>query len=218
MDTGPQAYGAGKVGGAFDVQNFVRKPHVFVRLLSLLFGLIVYFCASSGSWTIDPNTKEEVCMFKMKRFNCHIGGFVGFTSVIVAAVFVGGEYYFENVPSVKSRKHYVLLDLGFSSLWAFWNFLLFCYLSNAWSNTPDFSDSISTANPSAAIYFTLFAIFVWGTSAYFAYQRYQMGVDPAFVSSFEADQFGTYDEAQNNTNHESPFNKQLSGEYQTQAY
>lgn len=38
-----------------------------------------------------------------------------------------------------------------------------------------------------------------------------MGVDPAFVSSFEADQFGAYDETQNNTNHESPFNKQMSG-------
>lgn len=40
-----------------------------------------------------------------------------------------------------------------------------------------------------------------------------MGVDPAFVSSFEADQFGTYDEAQNNSNHESPFNKQMSCMY-----
>lgn len=50
-----------------------------------------------------------------------------------------------------------------------------------------------------------------GVSAYFSYQRYQMGVDPAFVSSFEADQFGTYDETQNNSNHESPFNKQMSG-------
>lgn len=36
MDPGPQAYGAGKVGGAFNIQNFVRKPHVFVRLLSLV--------------------------------------------------------------------------------------------------------------------------------------------------------------------------------------
>lgn len=54
-------------------------------------------------------------MFKLKSFGCHIGGVVGFTSVIGAAVFVGGEYYFENVPSVKSRKHYVLIDLGFSS-------------------------------------------------------------------------------------------------------
>lgn len=54
-------------------------------------------------------------MFNFKSFGCHIGGVVGFTSVIGAAVFVGGEYYFENVPSVKSRKHYVLIDLGFSS-------------------------------------------------------------------------------------------------------
>jgi len=53
-------------------------------------------------------------MFNFKNFGCHIGGVVGFTSVIGAAVFVGGEYYFENVPSVKSRKHYVLIDLGFS--------------------------------------------------------------------------------------------------------
>lgn len=36
MDPGPQAYGAGKVGSAFNIQNFVRKPHVFVRLLSLV--------------------------------------------------------------------------------------------------------------------------------------------------------------------------------------
>lgn len=79
-----------------------------------IFGLIVYFCASSGSWTTDTKTNEEICMFNLKSFGCHIGGVVGFTSVIGAAVFVGGEYYFENVPSVKSRKHYVLIDLGFS--------------------------------------------------------------------------------------------------------
>lgn len=52
---------------------------------------------------------------------------------------------------------------------------------------------------------------VQGCSAYFSYQRYQMGVDPSFVSSFEADQFGTYEETQNNSSHESPFNKQMSG-------
>lgn len=40
-----------------------------------------------------------------------------------------------------------------------------------------------------------------------------MGVDPSFISSFEADQFGVYDETQNNSNHESPFNKQMSGAY-----
>lgn len=88
---------------------------ICLTLCFQLFGLIVYFCASSGSWTTDTKTNEEVCMFKLKSFGCHIGGVVGFTSVIGAAVFVGGEYYFENVPSVKSRKHYVLIDLGFSS-------------------------------------------------------------------------------------------------------
>lgn len=36
MDTGPQAYGAGKAGGEFNLQNFVRKPTVIVRLLSLV--------------------------------------------------------------------------------------------------------------------------------------------------------------------------------------
>lgn len=37
-----------------------------------------------------------------------------------------------------------------------------------------------------------------------------MGVDPAFVSSFEADQFGAFDETQN-SNNESPFNKHITG-------
>jgi len=46
-------------------------------------------------------------------------------------------------------------------LWSFWNFLLFCYLSNAWSKTRDFPDTISTANPITAIYFALFAVFSW---------------------------------------------------------
>lgn len=53
--------------------------------------------------------------------------------------------------------------------------------------------------------------FLQGTSAYFSYQRYNMGVDPAFISSFEADQFGAYDETQNNSNNECPFNNQMSG-------
>lgn len=43
MDPGPQAYGAGKVGGAFNIQNFVRKPHVFVRLLSLVSIIILLY-------------------------------------------------------------------------------------------------------------------------------------------------------------------------------
>lgn len=43
MDPGPQAYGAGKVGGQFNIQNFVRKPHVFVRLLSLVRTIIILY-------------------------------------------------------------------------------------------------------------------------------------------------------------------------------
>lgn len=55
----------------------------------------------------------------------------------------------------------LLIRYSISGLWSFWNFLLFVYLSNTWSDTPDFPDSISTANPTTAIYFALFAIFSW---------------------------------------------------------
>jgi len=61
-----------------------------------------------------------------------------------------------------SHPHLLLIICFYiSGLWSFWNFLLFIYLADAWGNTPDFPDSISTANPTTAIYFALFATFSW---------------------------------------------------------
>jgi len=56
---------------------------------------------------------------------------------------------------------YIIIFYYISGLWSFWNFLLFIYLADTWGNTPDFPDSISTANPTTAIYFALFATFSW---------------------------------------------------------
>ena len=41
MDSGGGAYGAGKATGQFDPLNFIKKPHVIVRLISLVSLLLV---------------------------------------------------------------------------------------------------------------------------------------------------------------------------------
>lgn len=68
---------------------------------------------------------------------------------------------FNSSPPPRLVHFFICECLRFSGLWSFWNFLLFCYLANSWSNTPDFPETISTANPTAAIYFALFSTFAW---------------------------------------------------------
>ena len=39
---------------------------------------------------------------------------IGVIAFLASIAFVGGEYVFEQMSSAKSRKHYVLADIGFS--------------------------------------------------------------------------------------------------------
>lgn len=63
--------------------------------------------------------------------------------------------------SVKTRKHYVLADLGFSGFWAFLYFVGFCYLTNRWSNSETPEGGYGVNNLQAAITFSFFSIFTW---------------------------------------------------------
>jgi len=75
--------------------------------------------------------------------------------------FLAGEYLFEQMSSVKTRKHYVLGDLGFSGLWAFMYFVGFCYLTNKWGDAEEPAGGYGTNNMQAAIAFSFFSIFTW---------------------------------------------------------
>ena len=68
--------------------------------------------------------------------------------------------FFEQMSSVKTRKHYVIADMGFSALWAFFYAVAFLVMSVAWSKTSG-KYSYSKANILGAIFFCFCSILTW---------------------------------------------------------
>lgn len=69
-------------------------------------------CISSKGWY----TKEgkEYCAYNDDTNACNYGVGISVIAFIASVGFIVGEYLFEQMSSVKTRKHYVLADLGFS--------------------------------------------------------------------------------------------------------
>ncbi|KAE8739535.1 hypothetical protein FOCC_FOCC014955 [Frankliniella occidentalis] len=185
MDVGG-AYGGGKAGAPFDPITFVQRPQVILRAVCLLFAIIVFGCISSQGWQPEPGKKGvEVCLYNKNGNACNYGVGIGVIAFLASIGFLAGEYLFEQMSSVKTRKHYVLGDLGFSGFWAFLYFVGFCYLSNQWGKSEE--TPVGTSNMQAAIAFSFFSIFSWAGCAWFAYQRFRQGSDAAFAPSYDAD-------------------------------
>lgn len=82
----------------------------FLTFFFQLFALIVFGCISSKGYR-DENGKE-VCLFnKDSSSPCSYGNVVGVVAFLASIGFLAGEYLFEQMSSVKTRKHYVLGDL-----------------------------------------------------------------------------------------------------------
>ena len=62
--------------------------------------------------------------------------------------------------SIKTRKHYVIADMAFSCLWAFFFFVAFVWMAYAWSQS-DEKFSYASANIYGAIFFSLLSIGSW---------------------------------------------------------
>lgn len=208
MDGG--AYGGGKAGAPFDPIAFVQRPQVILRALSLLFAIIVFGCISNKGYITKDG--KEVCAYNEDHNACNYGVGIGVLAFLASIGFLAGEYLFEQMSSVKTRKHFVLLDLGFSGFWAFLYFVGFCYLTNAWNKSsppPDYGVN----NVQSAIAFSFFSIFTWAACAWFAFQRFKQGTDAAFAPSYEADPVGgtgytSYPDATDTGYQEPPFGQQ----------
>lgn len=79
-----------------------------------LFAIIVFGCISSEGWRYDRQKKRETCLFNDNGNVCNYGVGIGVIAFLASIGFLAGEYLFEQMSSVKTRKHYVLADLGFS--------------------------------------------------------------------------------------------------------
>lgn len=81
---------------------------------SQLFSIIVFGCISSQGWRVDDKSKKDICIYNDNPTACNYGVTVGVIGFLASMGFIAGEYLFEQMSSVKTRKHYVLADLGFS--------------------------------------------------------------------------------------------------------
>ncbi|XP_046989457.1 synaptogyrin isoform X2 [Schistocerca americana] len=160
METGG-AYGGGKAGAPFDPIQFVQRPQVILRAACLLFAIIVFGCISSQGYRFDRETKKDVCLYNEDTNACNYGVGIGVIAFLASIGFLVGEFMFEQMSSVKTRKHYVLADLGFSGLWTFLYFVGFCYLTNQWSQSSTPQGGIGVNDVQAAIAFSFFSIFTW---------------------------------------------------------
>ncbi|KYQ56082.1 Synaptogyrin-2 [Trachymyrmex zeteki] len=247
MDGG--AYGGGKAGAPFDPIAFVQRPQVILRALCLvsrhsllragsfqgrfksviatttLFAIIVFGCISSKGYLVKEDGKE-VCLYNEDNNACNYGIGIGVLAFLASIGFLAGEYLFEQMSSVKTRKHFVLIDLGFSGLWSFLYFVGFCYLTNAWNNSVRPPNGYGVNNVQSAIAFSFFSIFTWAACAWFAFQRFKQGTDAAFAPSYEADPVGgtgytSYPDATDTAYQEPPFGQQQQrgmGDFQAPAY
>nr|CAG4643555.1 EOG090X0FHR [Ilyocryptus agilis] len=178
------AFGAGKAGTAFNPVEFFQRPQVILRLLNILFSIIVFGSISSKGYTF--NGKKDVCLYAGDDNACNYGVGIGVIAFLAAALLLAGEYFFPQMSSVKTRRHFVLGDLGFSGFWSFLFTVGFIYLASQWTKTEPKTEALAAANNlRAAIAFSFFSVFTWAGSAYFAYQRYRQGADSAFATAYE---------------------------------
>lgn len=78
-----------------------------------LFSVIVMGCISAKGWRTGEDGKEH-CVYNDDTNACNYGVGISVIAFIAAIAFIAGEYLFEQMSSVKTRKHYVLADMGFS--------------------------------------------------------------------------------------------------------
>lgn len=142
-----------------------------------LFSIIVFGCISSQGWRIQDG--KDVCLYNENANACNFGVALGVIGFLASMAFIVGEYLFEQMSSVKTRKHFVLGDLAFSALWAFLFFVGFCYLSNQWGKSKEPPMGYGSSNMTSAIVFSLFSIATW-VSEVFVFLHYVWLINDIF--------------------------------------
>jgi len=174
------AFGGVKAGGQQDPLSYLKRPAVVIRICALLFSIIVFGCVSSSGWFFLADLGKEVCVMNMDSSAvCHFSTFVGIVGFLAAIGFLVGEWFFEQMSSIKSRKHYVILDMAFSGIWALFYAIAFIFMANSWRKSDDMF-SFAKSNIIGAIFFAFLSVFCWLGSVGLAYQRFKAGGQTAF--------------------------------------
>ncbi|XP_068100445.1 synaptogyrin-3 [Hyperolius riggenbachi] len=185
---GAASYGAGRAGGGFDPIEFLKQPQTILRILSWVFSIVVFGSIINEGY-INFNSPELHCIYNRNEGACNYAISVGLIAFFACVFFIILDINFPQISSVKDRKKAVIVDMGFSALWAFLWFVCFCFLTNQWQRTPDIPEAYQGADAArAAIAFSFFSILTWVAMALKAYQRFRLGTD---MTLFSTDQFAT---------------------------
>lgn len=74
--------------------------------------MIIFGCMSSKGSRPDPVDGKDRCLLNNDSTACSYGSGIGLLGFLACIGLLGGEYLFEQMSSVKTRKHFVLGDLG----------------------------------------------------------------------------------------------------------
>ncbi|XP_077133526.1 synaptogyrin-1 isoform X2 [Ranitomeya variabilis] len=161
------AYGAGKAGGAFDPQTFIRQPHTVLRMVSWVFSIVVFGGIINEGYINKASEEEEHCIFNQNRSACTYGVTVGLLAFLTCLLYLAVDVHFPQISSVKDRKKTVISDVAVSGVWSFFWFVGFCFLANQWqvSNPNDNPLNEGADAARAAIAFSFFSIFTWAVLA-----------------------------------------------------
>lgn len=80
-------------------------------------------CISAKGWYISKTDGKEYCVYNDDTNACNYGVGISVIAFVASIAFIVGEYLFEQMSSVKTRKHYVLADMGFSGKFCVCNIL-----------------------------------------------------------------------------------------------
>lgn len=78
---------------------------------------------------MDPDKKYQVCLYNGDTNACNYGVGISVIAFLASMGFLAGEFFFGQMSSVKTRKHYVLGDLGFSGKTSSFEASKFCVLT-----------------------------------------------------------------------------------------
>lgn len=73
----------------------------------------MFGCISSQGWNTNKEGKQE-CLYNGDSNACNYGVGISVIAFLASIGFIAGEYFFEQMSSVKTRKRYVMADMGFS--------------------------------------------------------------------------------------------------------
>jgi hypothetical protein len=184
MDSGG-VYGSGGATGEFQLQAFVSKPQVILRLIGWLFAIVVFGCIA------DKGHQGNDCVYNGVEGACGYGIAVGVIAFLALMAFLVLDAMFDNISNVMHRKYAVLADIGFSGFWTFMWFVCFCLLADLWRRTEH--SHINSSAPGAAVAFSFFSIAIFAALTVFAVRRYRLGVGSDFQSGYDPDIFGDGD-------------------------